>query len=273
MVAFVRQIPILVRILVCCLLVSCLQQQQGYAQAPKKWRVVLDAGHGGKDPGCLGADHKEGEMTYLLTRALGEMFAKYAPDVEVIYTRTRMNQFVELRERARIANRNQADLFISIHCNASVSSRVRGTETYVLGAGAENTNLGVALRENKSIMYEEDAEQHYPLAQMTGTEAHILMANYVQTHQANSLKLAECIERKFAEEALLKSRGVKQDRFLVLLATAMPSVLVETGYLTNPDDEAYIASAYGQQSIAAAIFRAFQAYRREVEAEKVAVGQ
>jgi N-acetylmuramoyl-L-alanine amidase len=188
------------------------------------------------------------------------------PDVRVIYTRS-SDHFVELAERSAIANRNKADLFISLHCNASPSSnRVYGTETYTMGLHKTNGNLDVAKRENAVILKEDNYQQTYKGFNPNSPLAHIMLANYQHAFMGSSINFAEKVERSFRNNAERKSNGVKQAGFLVLWRTTMPSVLIETGFLTNPTEEDYLISTEGQDEISTAIYKAFVQYKQEVEA-------
>lgn len=235
--------------------------------APNQLRtVVLDAGHGGKDPGCLGRKTRESRIVLKLVLQLGRKIKEEMPNVRVIYTRS-SDHFVELAERSGIANRNKADLFISLHCNASPSSsRVYGTETYTMGLHKTNGNLDVAKRENAVILKEENYQQTYKGFNPNSPLAHIMLANYQHAFMGSSINFAEKVERSFRRNAERKSNGVKQAGFLVLWRTTMPSVLIETGYLTNPEEEDYLISAEGQDEISTAIYKAFALYKQEIEA-------
>lgn len=227
--------------------------------------IVIDAGHGGKDPGTHGRKAKEKSVVLALALQLGRKIKQEQPDVRVIYTRS-TDTFIELAERSSIANRNRADLFISLHCNASPSSnRVYGTETYTMGLHKTEGNLGVAKRENAVILKEDNYKQTYKGFNPESPIAHIMLANYQHAFMSNSIDFAQKVERNFRREAERKSNGVKQAGFLVLWRTAMPSVLIETGYLTNPDEENYLVSEKGQDEITDAILKAFLQYKDEVE--------
>ncbi len=234
---------------------------------PNKLRtVVIDAGHGGKDPGCVGRRTRESRVVLKLALQLGRKIKREMPNVRVIYTRS-TDHFVELAERSAIANRNRADLFISIHCNASPSSsRVYGTETYTMGLHKTQGNLDVAKRENNVILQESNYQQAYKGFNPNSPLAHIMLANYQHAFMGSSINFAEKVERSFRRNASRKSNGVKQAGFLVLWRTTMPSVLIETGYLTNPDEELYLMSEDGQEQIAGAIYKAFAQYKEEIEA-------
>ncbi len=228
-------------------------------------KVVIDAGHGGKDPGTSGVFSDEKDIALNIAHKLGETINKYLPDVEVIYTRAN-DHFIPLEKRADIANENGADLFISIHANALPgSSATHGTETYVMGTHKVEDNLNVARRENSVILMEEEFEERYAGYDPNAPESHILFALYQNAYLGNSLVLADKIESQFKHRVGRRSRGVKQAGFLVLWRTSMPSVLVETGYLTNPKEEKYLNDELGQTYIASGIFRAIRDYKNEIE--------
>ena len=229
-------------------------------------KVVIDAGHGGKDPGTHGAFAKEKDITLAIALELGSIINKYLPDVEVIYTRT-TDMYSPPHAKAEIANKNDADLFISIHVNASPhSSNVHGTETYVMGTHTFGENLEVAKRENSVILMEENYEEHYEGFNPASPESHILFSLYQNAYQGNSLRFAEKIEEQFQQRVGRHSRGVRQAGFWVLYLTSMPSVLVEVGFITNPEEEKFLSSKTGQVYMASAIFRAFRDYKQEIEA-------
>ncbi len=234
---------------------------------PNKVRkVIIDAGHGGKDPGCFGKKLQEKDVCFNVAMEVGALIKMHLPDVQVVYTRTQKNQFVELRERARLANREHGDLFMSIHCNASTSKEASGTETYIMGMNEFNSNEDdVALRENASILNEVDYLEKYDGFDPESPMSHIILANYQNTFQHNSLRFASHIENEFVESARRKSRGVKQSSFVVLWKTAMPSVLVEVGFLTNPEEETFLGDSTGKTNIALGIFHAFEKYKNTVE--------
>ena len=235
--------------------------------APNQLRtIVLDAGHGGKDPGTHGRYAKEKTINLDLVLLLGRKIKEKHPNVRVIYTRT-SDHFVELLERGAIANRNRADLFISIHCNASPSrNRVYGTETYTLGLHRTQSNLDVARRENAVILQEKNYQQTYKGFDPNSPLATIMLANYQHAFIASSINFAEKLEKSFHFNANRKSNGVKQAGFIVLWKTTMPSVLIESGYLTNHDEEDYLRSEEGQEEMADAIYKAFARYKEEIEA-------
>jgi N-acetylmuramoyl-L-alanine amidase len=228
--------------------------------------VVIDAGHGGKDPGGMGANSQEKHIALSVASLLSERIRGTFPEIKVIMTRSD-DTFIPLFERAAIANRHKADLFISIHANIMPGSKATaGTETFVMGQHVASYNLDVAKRENASILLEADYETNYDY-DPSSDEGHILMAMYQNAFLEQSILFAELVEQQFAQYAGRKSRGVKQAGFVVLKATAMPSVLVETGFMSNPGEERYLLSESGQVELAGAIFEAFRAYRQLMDAE------
>ncbi len=227
--------------------------------------IVLDAGHGGKDPGCRGVDgNYEKKIALKIVLALGKKIKAQYPDIKVYYTRQK-DVFVNLHERSAIANRNKADLFISIHCNSNPVSSLHGTETYTMGLHKTNENLDVAKRENSVILKEDNYKQIYKGFDPSSPLAHIMMANYQNAFMQNSLKLAQKVERQFKKVTNRNSYGVKQAGFLVLWETAMPSILIESGFLSNASEEEYLATSHGQEESADAIFKALKAYKEEIE--------
>ncbi len=225
--------------------------------------VVIDAGHGGKDPGCNGASAKEKEIALKVALQLGEMIEANLSDVKVIYTR-KTDTFVELIDRAGIANKNHADLFISIHCNAGPSS-AKGTETYTMGLHKSSGNLAVATRENSVILQEDNYEKNYNGFNPTSPQSHILFSLYQSAYLDNSLRFAQKVEYQFKNRVGRTSRGVKQAGFLVLWKSAMPSTLIEIGFLTNPQEEKFLNDKTNQTYMASGIYRAFKEYKQELE--------
>ena len=235
-------------------------------ESPYRYRlrtVVLDAGHGGKDRGCAGASAREADVALALVLALGKQIQDNLPDVKVIYTR-KTNVFIELDERAAIANRNHADLFISIHCNAG-PSQSHGTEVWTMGLHKTDANLGVAQRENAVILQEKDYQKRYDGFDPRSPQSHILFSLFQSAYITNSLRFAQRVDRQFRTTVSRPSRGVKQAGFLVLWKSTMPSVLIESGFLTNPAEERYLNEKANQSYMAAAIYRAFREYKRELE--------
>jgi N-acetylmuramoyl-L-alanine amidase len=243
----------------------------GFAQQNKSYgikKVVLDAGHGGHDPGCLGKKVKEKDVALAITLKLGAYIQQNLPDVKVIYTRD-TDKFVELHERAAIANRNKADFFISIHCNSGKNPASHGCETYAMGLHVTTENLNVAKRENSSILMEKNYEAKYDGFNPNAPEANIIFTLYQNAYLDESLELASMIQDHFRESAGRHDRSVKQAGFMVLFRTAMPSILIETGFLTNADEEEFLASAEGQDKMSLAIFTAFKDYKAQLEGRKL----
>ncbi len=240
-----------------------------YAQKGSKIRtVVIDAGHGGKDPGALGKYSKEKDIALSVAIKTGNYIKQNFPNVKVIYTRS-TDKFIPLHKRGDIANDNNADLFISIHCNANNSSKIYGTETYVLGIEESRTkrNMDVAMKENAAILLEDDADEKYDNFDPNSPESLISLTLFQDVNLHQSLNMADKIQKQFTERVGRKDRSVHQAGFLVLWKTAMPSVLVELGYLSNPKEEKFLRSKEGQVYMASAIYRAFKEYKREFEKE------
>lgn len=243
------------------------------AQTTKIQTVVIDAGHGGKDAGAVGKKAKEKDITLAVAKKTGDYIKQRYPDVKVIYTR-KSDVFVELMERARIANRNNADVFISIHCNSVANApKTSGVETFVMGEHRNSANLNVAKRENASILYESDAQANYDGFDPNSTEAYIAFSFIQSAFKQRSLELAELVQNELVNKAKRNNRGVQQAGFLVLYKTAMPSILVELGFISNPIEETYMSSAEGQDYLASAIFRAFCTYKTNYEKDSVELQQ
>ena len=228
-------------------------------------RVVIDAGHGGKDPGTVGKRSREKDVVLSLALRVGNYIEENLPDVEVIYTR-KTDVFIELKERSDIANRNRADLFVSIHCNATRTPSVYGTETFVMGTKNFSANFDIVKRENAVILLEDNYEENYEGFDPQSPESYMVFNLMQKAHFHNSLSLAQKIETDFSTRINRSSRGVKQAPFYVLWTTSMPSVLVETGFLSNINEERFLNSEQGQAYISSGIYRAIKAYKEEIEA-------
>lgn len=227
----------------------------------KTMTVVINAGHGGTDPGCHGVKHWEKDVTLAISLKLGKYIEQNLPDVKVHYTRT-TDIFVPLNDIAAHANKNNADLFICIHCNASVKHEIFGSETYAMGLHKTKGNLEVAKRENASILYEEDYQKKYEGFDPSSDEANIIFSMYQNAFLEKSLSFAAKVQEQFTRIGR-SDKGVKQAGFLVLWKTKMPAVLIETGFLTNPEEEKFLGSSKGQDLMARAIFSAFKKYKAE----------
>ena len=231
------------------------------AVSAKPFTLVIDAGHGGKDPGAVGKTLKEKDINLRVALAFGKLVEQRMPDVKVVYTR-KTDVFVELNERARIANRNKADLFISIHTNASASGQsARGTETYTLGMHRAASNLEVAKRENSAIMLESNYAEKYEGFDPKSSESYIIFELMQDQYMKQSVSLAQKIQNQFRTCARRSDRGVYQAGFLVLRATSMPSCLVEVGYITNPSEEQYLGSAQAETQLSESLYNAFKKYK------------
>ena len=232
--------------------------------------IVIDAGHGGKDSGCHGQKKTyEKHITLKIALKLGKYIEKAYPEMKVIYTRKK-DVFIPLFERAHLANKHKADLFISIHCNAvpkltTRGKKVQGTETYVMGLHTTKENLDVAKRENEVILLEKNYKKNYDGFDPTSPEGHIMLSMYQDAYQNQSINLAGKIDKQFKVRAKRISRGVKQAGFVVLRQTTMPSVLIEAGFLTNVSEEKFLKTSYGQDLIASGIYRAFKEYKEEID--------
>lgn len=231
--------------------------------------IVIDAGHGGKDPGCHGASANEKNVCLSMALKLGEAIKRRFPEVKVIYTRDK-DEFVELNDRAMIANKAKADLFICIHAN-SASPAAYGTETFVLGLHRTESQQKVADRENATIYLEADKGAKYKDFDMS-PDALIARQMQLAVYLNHSIKFADKLQKEFKRIGRY-DRGVKQAGFLVLYKTTMPSVLIETGFLTNPNDENFIGSSEGQNAMASAMFIAFENYKKELEGVEVKTNQ
>ncbi len=226
--------------------------------------IVIDAGHGGHDPGTSGKNLKEKDVALKIALKLGAYIEKNLTDVKVIYTR-KTDRYLSLDERAEIANRNKADLFICIHANSLPGAPAMGTETFVMGLHKDNSNFEVAKRENSVILMDENYKERYEGFDPKSPESYILFALNQSAYQENSLRFAAKIENQFKTKAGRSSRGVKQAGFMVLWKTTMPSVLIETGFLSNAIEEKFLGSDSGQDLIASGIYRAFKEYKAEIE--------
>jgi len=225
--------------------------------------IVIDPGHGGHDSGCLGSSAQEKNVALAISLKLGKMIEQNFTDVKVIYTR-KTDVFVELYRRAQIANEAHADLFICIHCNSGPKAAY-GVETYVMGLHKTESNLGVAKRENESILMESDYKTNYDGYDPNSAEADIIFSLYQSAYLDHSLSFASKVQDQARGYAKRHDRKVRQAGFLVLWKTSMPSVLIETGFLTNTEEHNFLAAKKGQDLMAAAIYRAFIDYKSEIE--------
>lgn len=233
---------------------------------PKEFTVVIDAGHGGKDPGAIGATSREKDITLSVAKKLGTLIEKNHNDVKVIYTR-KDDSFVALDRRSTIANNAKADLFISLHCNA-LSKRQKspqGVETFILGLHRSKDNLEVAKKENSVILLEEDYSEKYEGFNPEEPESYIIFEYMSDQYLKQSLHLASLVQHKLVNNSARINRNVRQAGFLVLREVAMPSILIELGYISNRNDEKYLKSTTGQNSMANSIYLAFNEYKRDYD--------
>ena len=236
----------------------------GSAEA-KDFVVVIDAGHGGHDPGAIGKISKEKNINLNVALKLGKQIQKNCPDVKVIYTRTR-DVFIPLNRRAEIANDAKADLFISVHTNALANNRTaKGASTWTLGLAKSDANLEVAKRENSVILYESDYKTRYAGFNPNSSESYIIFEFMQDKYMSQSVHLASLVQKQFRNTCRRVDRGVHQAGFLVLKASAMPSILIELGFISTPEEERYLNSEAGTTTLANGIFRAFLTYKREQE--------
>ncbi len=237
--------------------------------------IVIDPGHGGKDSGTLGTKRfkiYEKHVALAVSLKLGNYIAEEFPDVKIIYTRD-TDVFLELNERTEIANKSNADLFISIHCDGFTNPKPSGASVFVMGMSKLKANMDVAMRENSAIYLEDNYQQKYDGFDPKSAESYIVFSLMQNTYLNQSLQIAEEVENEFSTRANRKSRGVKQAPFYVISRTNMPSILVECGFLTNPKEEEFLHSDLGQDYIASAIFRAFRSYKQNIEISAEAVNE
>lgn len=247
-----------------CLALSFLPWNITEAEA-KDFVVVIDAGHGGHDPGAIGKISKEKNINLKVALKLGKRIEDNCKDVKVIYTRKR-DVFLTLNQRAEIANESKADLFISIHTNALAKNRtMKGASTWTLGLAKSDDNLEVAKRENAVILYENDYETRYAGFNPNSSESYIIFEFMQDKYMEQSVHLASLVQKQFKNTCKRIDRGVHQAGFLVLKASAMPSILVELGFISTPEEERYLNTEAGTTSLANGIYQAFVSYKREQE--------
>ncbi len=234
----------------------------------KGWVIVIDAGHGGKDSGARGSFSQEKDITLAVALKTGEYIEQNIKNVTVIYTR-KNDTFIELKERANIANKNNADLFISIHANWAKSKNVNGAETFIMGIAKDEANLEVAKKENEVMLLENDFSTKYEGFDPKSSESYIMFSLSQKVFHEQSTDLASKIQTQFRDRLNRNDRDVKQAGFWVLYTTKMPSVLVETGFITSPVEEKYLNSKEGQDNIASSIFRACSEYINEIDSKSV----
>lgn len=226
----------------------------------KVFTVVLDAGHGGKDSGKFVANTKESDIALKVVKILGKQLESHT-DIKVVYTRT-TDKFLELYQRADIANNAKADLFVSVHCNAAAATQAKGNETWVLGIHRNADNLEVVQRENSVILLEEDYKEKYVGFDPNDPSSFATNLMIQEEYLDNSIEMGANVQKRFAEDLKRKNRGVKQAGFAVLRLSYMPSVLIETGFLTNKEERTFLKSSAGQKKVAASIYDAVLDYQK-----------
>ena len=231
----------------------------------KDFVVVIDAGHGGHDPGAIGKISKEKNINLNVALKVGNLIKNNCDDVKVIYTRSK-DVFIPLDRRAEIANNAKADLFISIHTNALANNRTaKGASTWTLGLAKSDANLEVAKRENSVILYESDYQTRYAGFNPNSAESYIIFEFMQDKYMEQSVHLASLMQKQFRHTCKRLDRGVHQAGFLVLKASAMPSILIELGFISTPEEERYLNSETGATTMAKGIYHAFLNYKREHE--------
>lgn len=239
------------------------------AAAADTFTVVIDAGHGGKDPGAVNGKSQEKSINLNVALKVGSLIEKGCENVKVLYTR-KTDVFVELNKRAEIANKADADLFISIHTNAAKNSSAYGAETYLLGAEENRTsaNLSVAMQENQAILLENNYETTYEGYDPSSPESQIIFEFMQNEHQKESLNMATLVQKQLTGYANRHDRGVHQAGFLVLWKNAMPSILVELGYISNQTDRSYLTTSKGVEQLSQSIYRAFKQYLEDTRRQQ-----
>ena len=234
-------------------------------QKNKDFVVVIDAGHGGHDPGAVGKISKEKDINLKVALKLGNFITQNNKDVKIVYTRNK-DVFIPLMRRAEIANNAKADLFISIHTNSVArNNSAKGTSTWTLGLSKSEANLAVAKRENAVILYESDYKSRYAGFNPNSAESYIIFEFMQDRYMEQSVHLASLVQSQFKNRCKRGDRGVHQAEFLVLKETAMPSILVELGFISNPEEERYLNTDNGLTNLANGIYHAFLTYKREHE--------
>ena len=237
--------------------------------AEKPYTVVLDAGHGGKDPGAVGKFSKEKDLNLTLVLKMGELIAERYPDVKVVYTRS-TDVFIPLQTRADIANKADADLFISIHTNSAESKAPSGVETFILGTDRMEANLDVAMRENAVMKLESDYKTTYQGFDPNSIDSYIMFELMQNSYMDQSLRFAEQVQQRFVGHLNRSDRGVRQAAFWVLLKTACPSILFEMGFISNPEEERFLNQPASMAQMANALVNAFGAYTHKQAVRKEA---
>lgn len=245
------------------LLLSGLTFSVSFAAASSSFTVVIDPGHGGKDNGTVGSSTREKDVVLSVGLKLGKLIEENDPDVKVIFTRS-TDVFIPLDQRANIANRAKANLFISVHADHSDAPYVKGASIFTLGQNRSHENFEIAKRENSVILLEDNYKQRYEGFDPNSAESYIMFEFMQDNYMNQSIKFASILQRKF-NNAGRSNRGVRQDVFLVLRRTSMPSVLVELGFLSNKEEESFLKSEEGQNQMAKSLYKGFTDFKDEYE--------
>lgn len=253
-----------------CLFITFLALPSNAQKDGKTFKVVIDAGHGGKDPGCLGTYSREKDVALDVALKTGKLISENCPNVKVIYTRS-TDVFVELYNRAKIANNHHADLFISFHCNANDNHSAHGVETYVMGLSKSEKNLAVARAENSAMLKEEGYKENYAGFNPDSPESAVMFSLYSSAYLNNSILLADKVQKNLVGVTHLLDRGVKQAPYWVLWSVSMPSILIEMGFLSNPTEEKFLTDEQHKKEIADAIYRGFAAYYTQMTGDRVSI--
>ena len=253
-----------------CLFITFLAFPSNAQKDGKTFKVVIDAGHGGKDPGCLGTYSREKDVALDVALKTGKLISENCPNVKVIYTRS-TDVFVELYNRAKIANNHHADLFISFHCNANDNHSAHGVETYVMGLSKSEKNLAVARAENSAMLKEEGYKENYAGFNPDSPESAVMFSLYSSAYLNNSILLADKVQKNLVGVTHLLDRGVKQAPYWVLWSVSMPSILIEMGFLSNPTEEKFLTDEQHKKEIADAIYRGFAAYYTQMTGDRVSI--
>lgn len=239
--------------------------QNSFSQVKDKVnKIVIDAGHGGTMPGCVGKKSKEKDITLAVALKFGKLIEQNCPDVKVIYTR-KTDVTVEVYKRAIIANENKADLFISIHCNANENKSAHGIETFVMGLEKSDASIAIAKKENADILLEKDYKSNYGGFDPNSGEASVIFSLYTSAYLKNSAILASKVQNHLLKNTKLTDRKVQQAGFWVLYKVAMPSILVELGFLSHPKEEEFLMKEETQNVMAVSLYNAFIEYKNQIE--------
>lgn len=241
------------------------------AQEKKVFSIIIDAGHGGEDPGTMGIKkykRQEKDIALSVSLKFGKLIEEHMPEVNVVYTRKK-DVFIKLKDRPKIASKNDANLFVSIHCNSNPNSRANGAETYVLGMHKNEANFEIAQKENSVIFLENDYSLDYQGFDPNSVESIISLTLDQEIYLERSLELASLVQKNIDTYTKLRSRGVKQAGFWVLAQTYMPSVLIEIGFLSNISDSGYLASERGQEKIANSLYKSFKEYKKRWDEQTI----